>query len=292
MLRRTIPAVPRRRAFGAGLLLLPLLSSLLAALVPAPGEAHTARDPQDAILAEVGVDERLGAQVPPDAAFRDQDGRTVRIGDFFGAGPLILTLNYYTCPMLCPLTLKELLGTARGLRGVSLERDFRIVTMSIDPEDGVDAARARAGEIHAMMTGNDPGSRWSFLVGDPGSIEAVRRAVGFRYRKVGKEFAHPDASVVLTPEGKVSRYLYGVHLDPSNLKLALVEAAGGRVGESQILNRVLLYCFHYDPAGRTYALYARNIMKAGGVLTLALLGTLYLVLWKRRRRGPNLTTGG
>lgn len=264
-----------------------------AAAAPPTALAHAPADPRDEILKEIGVDERLGAQVPPDAVFRDQEGRTVRIGDFFGNGPLVVTLNYFTCPMLCPLTLQNLLGTARALRGVSLDRDFRIVTLSIDPDDGVETAAARAAEVHAMMEGTpDPAARWAFLAGDPASIEAVTGAVGFRYRKVGNEFAHPDAGVVLTPEGRISRYLYGVDQDPSDLKLALIEAAGGRIGESQILNRVLLYCFHYDPAGRKYALYARNIMKAGGVLTLALLCALYLAVWKWRRKGPNPVTGG
>ena len=101
---------------------------------------------------------------------------------------------------------------------------------------------------------SDPSARWPFLIGDPAAIEAITRAVGFRYRKVGAEFAHPDVSVVLTPEGVISRYLYGVVLDPSTVKLSLIEAAGGKIGKSEIINRVLLYCFQYDPVGRKYAL--------------------------------------
>lgn len=287
--RRTETRRPSRKALFAAA----ALALAWATAAPQPAPAHAPADPRDEILKEIGVDERLGAQVPPDAAFRDQEGRIVRIGDFLGSGPVIVTLNYFTCPMLCPLTLRNLLEAARALRGISLERDFRIVTVSIDPEDGAETAAARAAEIHAMMEGTaDPGARWAFLAGDPASIEAVTGAAGFRYRKVGNEFAHPDAGVVLTPEGRISRYLYGVDQDPSELKLALIEAAGGRIGESQILNRVLLYCFHYDPVGRKYALYARNIMKAGGVLTLALLGALYLALWRRRRERPNRRDGG
>jgi protein SCO1 len=279
---------PGRKTFFAAAAL-----ALAWAAAPPPVLAHAPADPRDEILKEIGVDERLGALVPADAVFRDQDGRSVRIGDFFGSGPLIVTLNYFTCPMLCPLTLQNLLGTAGAMRGISLERDFRIVTVSIDPEDGAETAAARAAEVHAMMGGMpDPAARWAFLAGDPGSIEAVTGAVGFRYRKVGNEFAHPDAGVVLTPEGRISRYLYGVEQHPSDLKLALIEAAGGRIGESRILNRVLLYCFQYDPVGRKYALYARNIMKAGGVLTLALLGALYLALWKSRGPRPNPRDGG
>lgn len=278
----------RRRLAGAVLL-------ACACLLLSPGglPAHTREDPQDEILKAIGVDEHPGDPVPPGAVFRDQAGNTVRLGDYYGKGPVLLTLNYYTCPMLCPLTLQALLDATKEVRGISLGDDYRILTISIDPADGVETAGARAGEIHSRMEGTaDPASRWLFLVGDEGAIGEVTRAVGFRYRKVGAEFAHPDVSILLTPEGRISRYLYGVVQDPSTLKLALIEAAGGKIGSSEVLNRVLLYCFQYDPEGRRYALYARNIMKAGGVLTLALLGVLYLVLWKRRRALPKPVSGG
>ena len=234
-------------------------------------------------LKAIGVDEKLGAAVPRDLVFRNQDGAAVRLGDVLAGGPAILTLNYYTCPMLCPLTLRNLLSAATAVRGISLDRDYRIVTVSIDPGERPGTAHARAGEMHALMTGvRDPASRWPFLIGNEKAVEALTGAVGFRYRKVGAEFAHPDVSIVLTPDGRVSRYLYGIAQDPKDLKLALIEAAGGRIGESEVLNRALLYCFHYDPVGKKYALYARNIMKAGGVLTLVLLGMLYLALSRRK----------
>ncbi|OGP33330.1 MAG: hypothetical protein A2X88_05390 [Deltaproteobacteria bacterium GWC2_65_14] len=270
-----------------------LLASAWALLAPGGLSAHTREDPQDEILRSIGVDEHLGDRVPGDATFRDHTGKIVRLGDYFGNGPILVTLNYYTCPMLCPLTLQNLLDTAREIGGISLGDDYRILTISIDPGDRVETARARAGEIHSRMEGTaDPASRWPFLVGDEEAIGAVTRAVGFRYRKVGAEFAHPDVNILLTPEGRISRYLYGVEQDPTTLKLALIEAAGGKIGSSEVLNRVLLYCFQYDPAGRRYALYARNIMKAGGVLTLVLLGALYLVLWKRREKLPKPALGG
>jgi len=275
---------------GAGLCLL-VAAAGLAAATARPGSAHV-RDPQDDIVRSIGVDEKLGAPVPRDLAFRTQDGAVVRLGDVLAGGPAILTLNYYTCPMLCPLTLRNLLSAATAARGISLGRDYRIVTVSIDPAERPEAARARAAEMHALMKGvRDPASRWPFLVGDEKAIEGLAGAVGFRYRKVGKEFAHPDVSIVLTRDGRVSRYLYGVAQDPKDLKLALIEAAGGRIGESQALNRALLYCFHYDPVGKKYALYARNIMTAGGVLTLLLLGSLYLALWRRKGRETGPTDG-
>jgi protein SCO1/2 len=252
---------------------------------PLPLEAHAVHDPQDDILKSIGVDEKLGGAVPLDARFRNERGDEVRLGDYFTGEPVLLTLNYYTCPMLCPLTLRKLLDTVENLKGIDLARDFRIVTVSFNPEDRVETARVRAGEIHDAMEGiPDPAARWPFLLGDAKAVEALTGAVGFRYRKVGNEFAHPDAVVVLTPKGKISRYLYGIEQDPLDLKMALLEASGGNIGESTALNQVLLFCFQYDPVGKKYALYARNIMKAGGVLTIALLGGLLLVLWKRGRR--------
>ncbi len=246
--------------------------------------AHAVHDPQDDILESIGVDENLGGAVPLDAVFRNQNGEEVRLGDYVRGGPALLTLNYYTCPMLCPLVLRTLLESARGIKGIDLGRDFRIVTVSINPDDSPEVARALAREIYAGMEGTgDPASRWPFLLGDEKAIGALTGAVGFRYRKVGNEYAHPDVVVVLTPGGKISRYLYGIEQDPVDLKMALIEAAGGNIGESTTLNRVLLFCFQYDPVGKKYALYARNIMKAGGVLTLALLASLLLVLWRRGR---------
>lgn len=273
----------------------PVVSLLLAAgilaISPSPRAMGHVRESPDEILKQIGVDEKLGGQVPPDLLLRDDAGNAVRLGDSFGKGPVVLTLNYYTCPMLCPLALRSLLAAANGTRGISLSRDFRIVTVSIDPEEKPAVARARAEEMHAMMKGIDePSSRWAFLYGGSGEIGRLTSAVGFRYRKVGKEFAHPDVVVVLTPEGKISRYLFGVSPGPEDLRMALIEAARGRIGESAALHQALLFCYRYDPVQRKYTLYARNIMKAGGIFTLVFLGVLYLALWKRRR--PGALSGG
>ncbi|HZW36776.1 MAG: SCO family protein [Deltaproteobacteria bacterium] len=274
------------RRISKSVLVCLLLAACAVAFARAPrAEGHVRETPEE-ILKQIGVDEKLGDRVSPDLVFRNEEGRAVRLGEFIGKGPLLLTLNYYTCPMLCPLTLRNLLSSLDRMGGISLERDFRIVTVSIDPEEKPEAARARAAEMHAMMKGaGNPSARWPFLAGGQGDIERLTAAVGFRYRKSGKEFAHPDVIVVLTPEGRISRYLYGIEQDPKDLRLALIEAAGGRIGESSAMNRALLFCFHYDPSQRKYALYARNIMKAGGIFTLAFLGVLYLALWKRRKAG-------
>jgi protein SCO1/2 len=276
------------RRGGKSFLLFLFLAAFALTFVRVPWTLGHERAAPDEILKQIGVDEKLGGQVPLDLPFKDAEGKNVLLGDFFGKGPVLLTLNYYTCPMLCPLTLRNLLSSAEGMGGISLSRDFRIVTVSIDPDEKPDAARARAGEMHAMMKGiGEPGSRWPFLYGGREETGRLTAAAGFRYRKVGDEFAHPDVALVLTPNGKISRYLYGVQQETRDLRLALIEAAGGRIGKSTLVNRALLFCFHYDPVERKYALYARNIMKAGGIFTLVFLGVLYLALWKRRNP-PNL----
>jgi protein SCO1/2 len=261
--------------------LLILLVSLLLAF-PAPVRPHTA---EDEVLQGVGVDERPGAVIPPDLAFTDQNGRRVRIGDYFNNGPVLLTLNYYSCPTLCPLIFNNLVRTMAGIRGLSLGRDFRIVTVSIDPEETVERAREKADITYAMLRGvGDPGRSWPFLLGREQEISRLAAGVGIRYLRLEKNnFAHPSVFVVLTPDGRVSRYLYGLELEPRDLKMALIEAAGGRIGGSGALNRILLYCYHYDPVGKKYALAAVNIMKIVGAVVLLLLAALILGLRRREK---------
>jgi len=259
--------------------LLPVLLCVLAALLPA---AAPAADPQDAILREIGVDEKLGAVIPRDLPFTDASGKPVRLGDYLGDGPVLLTLNYYTCPMLCPLTFRSLASTMAQVKGFTLDRDYRVVTVSIDPDEIQEIARAKANETHGLVTGlRDADARWPFLYGSAGSIRRLAETVGYRYRKVGREFAHPAVMIVLSPGGKVSRYLYGVEIEPRDLKLALIEASEGKIGASSAGNALLMYCFRYDPVGKKYMLYARNIMKAAGAVTVILLAGLLAVLWRR-----------
>jgi protein SCO1/2 len=251
-------------------------------LLPA---AASAADPQDAILQKVGVDEKLGAAIPRDLPFTDASGKAVRLADYLGDGPVLLTLNYYTCPMLCPLTFRSLAATMTQMKGFSLARDYRVVTVSIDPDEIPEIARAKANETHALMPGvRDGDARWPFLYGSPESIRRLAESVGYRYVKVGREFAHPAVTIVLSPDGTVSRYLHGVEIDPRDLKLALIEASEGKIGASSAGNALLMYCFKYDPVGKKYILYARNVMKAAGAVTLILLAGLFAVLWWRYGR--------
>ena len=204
---------------------------------------------------------------------------------------MILTLNYYTCPMLCPLTFRSLAATMAGMKGISLARDFRVVTVSIDPEEIPEIVRAKANETHALMPAlPDADARWPFLYGKADSVRRLAEAVGYRYRKVGTEFAHPSVTIVLSPAGTVSRYLHGIEIDPRDMKLALIEAAEGKIGASSAGNALLMYCFRYDPVAKKYILYARNIMKAAGAISVILLASLLFVLW--RKYGAPAERGG
>jgi protein SCO1 len=263
------------------LVALVVIAAAFAATAPAP--PALAHDPQDDLLAQVGVDEKLGGGIPTDLRFTDQNGRSVQLSRYFNGRPVILTLNYFSCPTLCSLTLKNLAGAIGDLRGLALGRDFRVVTVSIDPAETLARAADRSAKTHAMLrAAPDPQSSWPFLIGDRRSISALAGTVGVRYAKAENgEYAHPNVIVIVTPDARVSRYLYGLEQDPQDLKLALLEAAGGNIGSSKILNRALLYCFHYDPVGKKYILLATRLMTGAMLVVLVLTVCLLAALWRR-----------
>lgn len=262
-----------------------LLAIVFFGMFPGNLNAHTT---QDEMLKGVGVDEKLDARVPPDLEFMNQDGKPVKLGGYFTGQPVILTLNYYKCPMLCPLTFRNLTDTMVKMQGLSLNTDFRIITISIDPDENLALMKEKARETYSGLKGiTEPAQRWPFLMGTGRDIRLLTSAVGFRYVRVDKDnFAHPSVFIVLTPDGRVARYLYGIEQSPQDLKLALIEAADGKIGGSAIINRVLLYCFHYDPAEKKYAVAAVNLMKITGGAILAMLVILIVVLKRSENRNP------
>ena len=232
----------------------------------------------------VDVEEKLGDRVPGELSFTDWRGRKVTLGDLMAGKPAVLVLAYYRCPSLCNLVLS---GTARALKdtGLQMGRDYRAVTVSIDPkETPQDAAERRRGHLQAMGL-SDQGEDWPFLVGDERSIRALADAVGFRYRydEELKIYAHAAVTMVLGPGGKLSRYWYGVEYPPLNLRLSLVEAADGKVGTS--FDRVLLTCFQYDPAARRYRWVVNAIIKGGSLVVAFALAALLGSLWRRELKG-------
>jgi protein SCO1 len=259
-----------------------MLVLLVMAAVPA---GLRAEDPLPAILRDVGIDQRLNEQVPLDLVFRDEAGRTVRLGDYFDGKPVILVLAYYRCPMLCNQVLN---GLVDGLRGVPLEmgEQFRVVTVSFDAREKPEFAGSygRGGSA----------AGWHFLTGEQESIDRLTRAVGFRYvyDATQDQFAHGSGIMVLTPEGKIARYIYGVRFPPRDLRLALVEASSGKIGSP--VDQVLLLCFQYDSATGKYTLTVMNLVRLGGILTLLIVGTYLGQGWFRdwRKRRKTQSTGG
>lgn len=243
------------------------------------------QEPLPRELEGVGVDEKPGARVPLDLAFTDESGRAVTLGQYFRPGrPVLLTLNYYQCPMLCTLQLNGLVDALRELEW-SPGREFEIVTVSINP---LETPPLAAGKKKSYLESyGRPGAEagWHFLVGRQTEIATLADAVGFRYRynEARKEYVHTAAFMLLTPNGVVARYLYGVMLEPRTVKLALAEASAGKLGSTT--DRIVLMCFHYDAAAGRYVVAASRLMQAGGFLTTLALGTWLGLWWWRDKRG-------
>lgn len=251
------------------------------------GGAAWAEDPAQ-ISAQVEVVERLGEPLPLELELTDSDGRRVRLGDLLGGErPVVLSLVYYRCETLCGLMLS---GLANALRqtGLTPGEDYAAISVSIDPSEGPAlAAERQRGYLQALGAPERPAA-WGFLTGEEAAIRTLADAVGFRFAYDGdlRQFAHAAVVMVLTPEGKLSRYVYGVRYPPRDLKLALIEAAGGRVGTA--FERFLLTCYRYEPASRRYELYIRGVIQGGGMLVFFAVAGLLAVLWRRelKHRAP------
>jgi protein SCO1/2 len=263
----------------------PVLSPIVALFSIALGVAAPVRGqapgPED--LRRIGFDQHLGEQAPLDVPLRDEAGRLVQLAEYFGTKPVILTLNYYSCPMLCTVELNGLLSSLRTL-SFDVGDQFEVVTLSIDPAETPALATAKkAGYVRRY---GRPGAQsgWHFLTGDETSIRRLTRAVGFRYAydRVSGQFVHPAGIVILTPRGRIARYLYGVEYPPRDLRLALIEASAQKIGSP--VDQVLMLCFRYDPASGKYTLLIVNIMKVLGIITVAALGASLLVMFRRDRR--------
>jgi protein SCO1/2 len=260
----------------------------LAALAPAAG----AQQGPPPALRQVGFDQKLGGSVPLDLRFKDDAGREVSLGDYFGRKPVVLSLNYYGCPMLCTVTLNGLASALNVLTSFDAGREFEVVTVSFDPSEGPALAAQKKASYLTRYQRPTAEAGWHFLTGDQAAIDALTRAVGFRYAwdEETKQFAHPAGVVVLTPEGRISRYLYGIEYAPKDLKLALMESASGRIGSA--VDQAILYCYQYDPMTGRYSASIMRIMRAGAILTvLALLGFIALSLRRERAAAPAAAGG-
>ena len=280
--RRTI-----RGGWLAAILCCALLSAPVFAQVSSYGDkqnGENAGDQLPQVLQKVGVAQHLNQQLPLDAAFVDESGKSVKLGDYFGKHPAILALVYYTCPMLCS---EEMDGLTSSLEMVKLTpgKDFDVVIVSIDPSDSPEQA-AKSKALYVKRYGRpETASGWHFLTGQRPAIDAVTNAVGFGYVRVpgpdGKlsQFAHASSIEIVTPEGKLAQYYLGVEYSPKDMLLGLIDASGNKIG-SPVAN-ILTYCYHYDPQTNRHSLIVARVVQFGGMITVAGLGGFMFLMFRR-----------
>jgi protein SCO1/2 len=267
-----------------------LAAGLLTLSATSPGRAADPRlDSRPAALRDVAFDQRVNAPVPLDASFRDETGRSVRLGEYVGARPVVLVLVYFRCQDLCPLLLE---GVTRSLAETNLApgRDYSLVVLSFDPRDTPEVAAQKKAEL--LRRNGATGAGWHFLTGEDAEIRQLTQAVGFHYTydATRQEYAHAAGLVLVTPQGKIFRYLYGIDFSPQALRLGLVEASGNQVGTA--VDQVLLFCYHYDPSAGKYSLAIMNILRAAGVATVGAMGAFIVLMRRRDRRQRYLPTEG
>jgi len=254
----------------------------LLVLTAAPASAATepGADVRPPALREVGIDQRLGESLPLDAPFRDDHGQSVTLGDLFGGKPVVLVMTYFECPMLCTLVLN---GLTKTLKTMNFEpgKEFDVVVVSFDPRDTPELAAKKKATYVAEYGRVATADGWHFLTGDQAAIARVATAVGFRYKWVPeeKQFAHAAAIMVATPEGRMSRYFYGVDYAGRDLRLGLIEAADHKIGSA--VDVLLLFCYRYDPATGKYGAIVLNMVRIGGVATVLVIGAFMAVMFRR-----------
>ena len=276
-----------RGGWQAAILCCALLSAPVFAQVSSYGDkqnGENAGDQLPQVLQKVGVAQHLNQQLPLDAAFVDESGKPVKLGDYFGKKPAILALVYYTCPMLCS---EEMDGLTSSLEMVKLTpgKDFDVVIVSIDPSDSPEQA-AKSKALYVKRYGRpETASGWHFLTGQRPAIDAVTNAVGFGYVRVpgpdGKlsQFAHASSIEIVTPEGKLAQYYLGVEYSPKDMLLGLIDASGNKIG-SPVAN-ILTYCYHYDPQTNKHSLMVARVVQVGGMITVAGLGGFMFLMFRR-----------
>ncbi|HKA33098.1 MAG TPA: SCO family protein [Candidatus Binatia bacterium] len=251
------------------ILLLAANCSLLTFLNAAAARAHD--DGRPLALRAVDFEQKLGEQAPLDAEFRDETGKTVRLGDYFGVRPVILTFAYYRCQDLCPLLLDGVLRTLRAL-SFTAGKEFEVVNISFDPHDTPALAAAKKSDLIQRYARPGAADGWHFLSGGESSINRITEAAGFRYNyeSDNDRFAHATGIMLLTPQGRFARYFYGVEFSPRDLRLGLLEASDGKIGKA--IDQLLLFCYHYDPATGKYTLIVTNLLRGATIATVLALG--------------------
>ena len=242
------------------------------------------------MLRDVGIEQHLNAQLPLDAVFRDEHGHEVKLGDYFKDRPVVVMLVYYRCPMLCTQVLNGFLKSSQAVP-LQIGRDYQVVTVSFDPRETPELAAEKKNSYVRAYRRDGAADGWHFLTGDRQSIDRLTKVVGFRYHFDPKsdQFAHASGIALATPDGRLSRYFYGIEYEPDDLRLGLVESSSGRIGS--LVDQVLLLCYHYDPLTGKYGLVIAGVMRTAGLLTVIVLGSFLVVMYRRERRRPKLMRG-
>ena len=241
------------------------------------------------VLREIGFDQNIDQRVPLDTTFRDEAGATVRLGDYFGKKPVVMVFAYYDCPMLCSLVINGL-SSALGTMSLNPGADFEIVTVSFNPHDTPATATAKKAVYLERYKRPGAAEGWHFLTGDQPQIDRLTKAAGFRYAwdEETKQYAHPSGVIVLTPDGRLSKYLFGVEYGPRDLRLGIVEASDGKIGTP--VDALLLYCYHYDPMTGKYGLVIMRTIRIAGAATVLAIGAFIVVMVRRERYAARRTS--
>jgi protein SCO1/2 len=244
-----------------------------------PGDGIPNQKPS--ILDNVGLDQRLNSQVPLDLAFVDENGQAVQLQQYFGAKPVILMLVYYQYPMLCTQVLNGFTGAMLGVRRFNIGREFNVITVSIDPRDTAVEALSTKKKYIERYHRPEAEQGWHFLTGRKDQIDALAQAVGFRYAwdPEVKQYAHASGIMLLTPQGRVAQYYYGIEYPPRDIQLGLIEASKGKIGN--VADEVLLYCYHYDPRQGRYGAAIFNVLRLSALITVLALGGFMLIMFRR-----------
>lgn len=254
-------------------------------------ESGPASQVDPASLKDIGIDQHLNEQVPLDLQFKDEDGRTVALGDYFKKGrPVILTMVYYQCPMLCSEVLSGL-NSAMQVMKFTAGNEYEVVTVSVDPRDTPEMAKAKKASY--LKEYNRPGADegWHFLTGNQENVAKLAKTVGWKYRWDPKmnQFIHAAGIMLVTPQGKLAQYYYGIEYSPKDLRLGLIEASQDKIGN--LVDQVVLYCYHYDPKTGKYGAVVQNMLRIGGAATVLLLGGFIVLMFRRDGRAGHRETG-
>jgi len=248
------------------------------ALAQFKGPQGTTSPPPD-ILKKVGVEQHLNQAIPLDLKFRDESGRDVKLGDYFGKKPIVLSMVYYECPMLCGEVLNGEASVFSALK-FNLGQEFEAVTVSFDPRETPDLARAKKRVFVERYGREGADQAWHFLTGPQESVDALTKAVGFNYAwdRQSNQFAHAAAIMVITPDGHIAQYFYGVEYSPKDLRFGLVQASENHIGN--VVDQILLYCYHYDPRTGKYGALISRALSLAGALTVLILGGFLIIMFR------------